>query len=97
MVEYVCCLYVSGHTWIKTVVEFAPLVQPHIRQASIVVVDDLRRAAGKRVRRRLAEHMPDARTGQNFEQSAAHPNLRKYCASRDRVFGIRFVQLDFMV
>lgn len=65
----------GGHTWIKAVVELAPFVQPHVDQARIVVVDDLRRAARKRVRRRLAEHVTDARARQDFEHTAAHPHL----------------------
>lgn len=62
-------------TWIETVEELAPLIQPHVDKARIIVVDDLRGAARKVIGRRLAKHMADARARQNLKAPAAHPHL----------------------
>lgn len=65
-------------TWIVAVVKVTPLVQPHLDQAGVIVVDDLRGAPGKRVRRRFPEHMADPRTRRNLQHPATHPNLSEW-------------------
>lgn len=62
-------------TWIKTVVELFPVVQPNLDQTGIIVIDYLRGAAGEGVRRRFAEHVTHTGAGRDLEHAAAHPHL----------------------
>lgn len=68
---FVCSLL----TWVEAVVELFPVVQPNLDQTGIIVIDNLRGAAGERVRRRLAKHVTHAGAGRDLEHAAAHPHL----------------------
>ena len=56
-----CRQFHVGVTWVEAKVKVLPLVEPDLCQAGVVVVDDLGRAAGERVGRRLAEDVADVR------------------------------------
>ena len=62
-------------TWADGEEELLPLVQPDLGEPGVVVVDNLGRAAGERVRGRLAEHVAHVRAGGDQELAAASPNL----------------------
>lgn len=62
-------------TWVDIVVEMLPVVEPHLGEAGVVMVDHAARAAGERVRRGLAEHVAHVRARRYLERAAAHPHL----------------------
>lgn len=57
---------------IKEVFKF---IHPHFCQASVVFVDDLSCSSGKRVGRRLSEHMAHVRARDDFQSPTALPDL----------------------
>ena len=65
----------ANATWTNTIKEAAPVVHPDVGEPRVVVVDDVTGAAGKRVRRRLAEHVADVRARHDQQRATAHPHL----------------------
>ena len=67
----------------------APVVEPDLDQARVVLVDDAARAAGERVWRHLAEHVTHVRARVDVQRAAALPHLcargtASRCALRHR-------------
>ena len=62
-------------TWIHRVVEVPPFVHPDLGNPCRVLVDDFCDTTGERIRRLISEDVADVRTGRDFEQTPALPNL----------------------
>lgn len=67
----------ANATWTNTIKERAPIVHPDVGESGIVVVYNVTSAAGKSVRRRLAENMADVRARYNQQCAAARPHLER--------------------
>ncbi len=55
--------------------EVFKFIHPDFCQASVVFVDDLSGSSGKRVGRRLSEHMTNVRACDDLQSPTALPNL----------------------
>lgn len=62
-----------------------PVVEPHLGEARVVVVDDAARAPRERVGRGLAEHVAHVRARRDLQRAAAHPHLPAPARARVKV------------
>ena len=62
-------------TWVDFIVKQSPGIHPNLRQSGIVAVYDAPSAPRERIRRRLAEHVPDMRARHNEQSTPTHPYL----------------------